>query len=190
MDFSSAKTGSMIENGTAAGIGFLAFVNAATSKFAPNYKANNSPYPVWGKRRIEDAIACIISSPNMKAIDSTFAGNDSPTAFALHPLAAFNTTTFTGIGVLAADWAIKEVMPNKYYKSIPMLPDLVKGAGIGLLVGGIIGGIFDPAPSGYTAVSPSPVTGQLETGGVATGNVPYGRAGSTSKIYGNGSVLA
>ncbi|MGD0645909.1 MAG: hypothetical protein ABSA75_13465 [Candidatus Bathyarchaeia archaeon] len=186
MDFGDAKTGKLIEKGTAASVGFLSFVNAATQKFS--YGAG---YPVWSKSRIEDAIACVVGGTAVQSLDSTYsAGVRNIQGFQLKPLSAINPTTEAGIAVLVTDWALKEALPNKYYKSLPVVPDVMKGAGIGLLVGGIIGGLFDPAPSGYTITNPSPITGQIETGGIATGNVPYARGGSTSRVYGNGSILA
>jgi hypothetical protein len=183
MDFTSEKTSNLIEKGTAAGIGFLSFVKTSTAKFE---SMNPTGYGLLSRHRIEDSIACIIGGDNLKSID---AGSTSGTTMQFHPLNAINYTTEVGIGVLVTDWAMRSLVPHKYYKGLPIVPDFVRGAGIGLLVGGIVGGIFDPAPSGYTIVNPSPVTGQVETGGIATGNVPYARAGSTSAVY-KGSILA
>ena len=190
MDISSEKTGHLVENAATAGIGFLAFVNAATSKFAGNYATNGQAYSLIGKQRIEDALSCIVGSGNVKALDSSYTQSYAPTVPSIHPMMALNNTTYAGIGLLVTDYALRTVAPAKYYKSIPIVPDLMKGEGIGLLVGGVIGGICDPNPSGYTVVNPSPVTGQVEVGGVATGNVPYARAGSTNRVYNQGSILA
>jgi hypothetical protein len=189
MDLTSAKTGNLIENASTAGFGFLGFVNAATSKFAGNYASNNASYSVFSKQRIEDALSCIVGKGNVAKLDSSYTQSYAPTAPSIHPMSALNMTTYYGLGTVIADWALREVAPAKYYKSVPILPDVVKGAGVGLLIGGIIGGIFDPNPSGYTMISPSPLTGQNETGGIATGNVPYARGGSTMSVY-KGSILA
>jgi hypothetical protein len=173
----SAKTEHWIETGTAVGTGILAWENAATAKWAQ--KVGPTYGSLFSKNRFCDALAGIIGNQATKAIVPSWTGVAD-----MHPnlFGALNKTSLSGAAILVADAILREVIPQ--YNRLDGIPSIVKGAGMGILGGGIVGGIFDPNPSGFTAVSPSPVTGQIETGGVATGNVPF----STGSMY-QGSVL-
>jgi hypothetical protein len=144
------KYSDLIETATAAGIGFLAYVKTSTAKFEGQGGLNSTNYTLFSKGRVEDSIALFIGSNNMGKIDKSYLTNGAtarPNQAFPNPLKAFNFTTYAGVAVLLADKILKETVPNKYYKSLPAIPQFVHGAGIGLLVGGIIGGIWDPDPT-------------------------------------------
>lgn len=140
----SEKTSNLIQGGTAAAFGFMSWIKTATAKFE-NVQPTGGKYGVFDKNRVEDAIMLMIGPEAMRAIDPSFAGGGSQ-AFP-NPLGAFNPTTFTGAGFLIADYVLKKALPPKYYKNLPVIPEVIKGIGIGVTVGGVIGGIWDPAPS-------------------------------------------
>lgn len=131
----SAKTNSLIETGTAVTAGFFGFVSAATAKLNPKPNA-------FSKTGIEYALAMVVGGNNITRIDPSF--GDNPIEPKLDFMGPFNDVTYAGIGLLAADWILKNEVPAKYYKNLDGVPSVVHGAGIGLLVGGIIGGLFDP----------------------------------------------
>ena len=156
MDLSSAKTANLVENGTMAAAGFFGFIQASTAKYVKNYAAANITYNLWSKNRIEDAIANIVGGKTVQQIDSTYT-NPGFAAQGIVPHISIgtvlNNVTYAGAGLLIADAVLKEVVPAKYYKSVPVIPDAVHGTGIGLLVGGIVGGLFDPTPSNAISTS-------------------------------------
>lgn len=191
-DFSGSKVDKIAKYGAAAAVGYISWTNQATSKFS-NYTGAGAP-SMFGLQRFCDSLIGIIGNSNANALANAIAPNQSTRGFGnlggqqqINPIGFLNKTTIYGAVTLVANSLVKDNYAP--YKRFPIVPEVVEGAGWGLLIGGIIGGIFDPEPSGYTVVSPSPLTGQVETGGIATGNVPYARAGSTSKVY-SGSILA
>jgi hypothetical protein len=193
LDFSSGKLDKLAKYGAGLGIGYMAWTNQATAKFS-SYQTASAPN-LFSLQRFCDSTIGLIGNANANALANAINPDQAARGFGnlggtqkINPLGFLNKTTIYGAVAIIANGLLKDNLPA--YKRFPILPEVVEGAGWGALIGGAIGGIFDPAPSGYTATSPSPVTGQMETGGVATGNVPYGRAGSTNKIYGQGSVLA
>jgi hypothetical protein len=136
----SQGTSNLIGNSITAATGFFGFVSAATQKFP-----QGPAYSVFSVHRIEDALACVVGGSTIAKIDPSCGttANIKPSFSLTGPL---NNTTYTGAGLLIADWALREFAPNKYYKSLPAIPEAVKGAGVGMLIGGIIGGLFDPEP--------------------------------------------
>jgi hypothetical protein len=180
MEFSD-KTTNLVHTATAVGVGVIAWENAATAKWAANNPVQ--PYSLFSMYRFKDAVCGLVGKNIAAKIfnDPSMSGRGAD--FKPTPFGAINQTSIAGIGVSIANKILTEAWPA--YRKLPLIPELIGGAGLGLAVGGIIGGIFDPNPSGFTAMSNNPVTGQVETGGVATGNVPYSRAGT---LY-QGSVL-
>lgn len=165
MDFST-KTEGWITTGVAVGSGILAWEAAATDKFTAWAKANNVPYGLFTKHRFSDALGLTIGYDAAHALFP-----DQPCAKGYQQfnlMGAINKTSVSGVVILIADAILREVVPE--YKKLDGIPSAVKGAGLGVTAGGIVGGVFDPNPSGYTAL------GQTEVGMVATGNVPFGRS--------------
>jgi hypothetical protein len=171
MEF-SAKTEGWITTGVAVGTGILAWEAAATAKFAPWAKANNVPYGLLTQHRFADALGLTIGYDAAHAIFPSEPCAKGYQTFNL--MGAVNKTSMTGVAVLVADAILREVVPE--YKKLDGIPSAVKGAGLGLTAGGIIGGVFDPNPSGFTAL------GQQESGMIATGNVPFGRSSERSQM--------
>lgn len=170
MEFSS-KTENWITTGVAVGTGILAWESAATAKFVPWSKANNVPYGLLTKHRFADALGLTIGYDAAHALFP-----DQPCAKGYQTfnlMGAINQTSVSGVVILVADAVLREVVPQ--YKHLDGIPSAVKGAGLGMTAGGILGGVFDPNPSGYTAL------GQQESGMLATGNVPYGRSSERSQ---------
>jgi hypothetical protein len=64
-----------------------------------------------------------------------------------------------------------------YANDLDAVPEVIRGISTGLIAGGAVGGIFDPAVGGYTMVSEGSASGLVGT--VATGNVPFGRGEAT-----------
>lgn len=143
MDFSE-KHEKLIEGVSAAGIGFVSFVKAATMKWESSVYNQpgglHYPYSLLGKHRIEDALAGIVGGDNVRKMDSTYDGAAKAT---MNPLAILNKITIAGIAVVIADSLLNEV---PQYRNLPAVSSIVKGAGLGAAIGGAIGGFFDPEP--------------------------------------------
>lgn len=138
MDFSDKQEG-MIETGVAVGTGILAWENAATAKWAKNNPVQ--PYSLFSLYRFQDALCGLIGKDLTGKIfgeDMSARGAD----FKPNIMGAINKTSMTGVGVLIIDSILKAVVPA--YKKLPAVSSVVKGAGMGLTAGGIVGGIFDP----------------------------------------------
>jgi hypothetical protein len=165
MDFSDKQLG-WIETGTALGTGVLAFEQASTIKFRAWW---GSSYGLLDKRRFKDAIGALVGKDVLMKIFPDYVGPITQVEWAPNIFGAINKTSLSGAAILIADAIAKNLIPQ--YRKMDGLPSVVHGAGVGITIGGAIGGIFDPNPSGYTAL------GQKETGGVATGNVPFAQAG-------------
>jgi len=138
MDFSDKQEG-WIETGTAIGTGILAWEASATSKYAANY-GKGSLFTKW---RFCDALAGLIGNGLVKKIFPDYTGQAD-----MNPnlMGAINKTSMTGAALLAIDAIVKAIVPE--YKKLPAVASIVRGAGMGLLGGGIVGGIFDPPASG------------------------------------------
>lgn len=171
MEF-SAKTEDWITKGLAISSGIIAWEQTATSKFVPWSQQNNIDYGLFTKHRFADALGLTIGYDAAHAIFP-----DQPCAKGYQTfnlMGAFNKTSISGMLILVADAILKQVVPD--YKRLDGIPSAVKGIGLGMTAGGIVGGVLDPNPSGYT------VLGQTERGMVATGNVPFGRASDRAQI--------
>jgi hypothetical protein len=178
MEFSD-KTTNLIHTATAVGVGVIAWESQATSKWAANNPVQ--PYSLFSMYRFKDAVCGLVGKQIAGKIfneDMSARGAD----FKPTPFGAINKTSMAGIALSIVNKALTDAWPA--YRKFPLISEIVGGAGLGLAVGGVIGGIFDPNPSGYTVLSPNPLTGQIETGGIATGNVPF----STGSMY-QGSIL-
>jgi hypothetical protein len=140
------KTSGYIEAGAAAGFAFMSWVKTATQKYEAYNAANVSlSYSIFAKRRIENALALMVGDPAVKALDPTYTGG--VTQVFPNPIGALNTNTAIGAGLLVTDYILRNFVSAKYYKHLPVIPNLVRGTGIGVTIGGIIGGMWDPEPS-------------------------------------------
>jgi hypothetical protein len=164
MDFSD-KTLGWIETGTELGTGILAWENAATSKWAKNNPVKN--YSLFSKYRFQDALCGLIGKDlTGKIFNEDMSGRGAD--FAPNIFGAINKTSVTGIIILIADALLKEAVPT--YRKLDGVPNIVHGAGIGVTIGGVVGGIFDPnggsssygSPSGFQNV-PNPRGGSQQT---------------------------
>lgn len=172
----NAKTEHWIETGTAVGTGVLAWEYEATKKYSQQVGYQG----LFSKGRFEDALSGFVGSDTVRKIDPAYTGQGKA-QFSL--FGAINKTSLSGVAILIADSILKSAVPQ--YKSLDVFPSIIKGAGMGMTVGGIVGGMFDPNPSGYTAVSRDRplLSGQGELmGGIATGNVPFSRAGTLAQL--------
>jgi hypothetical protein len=157
-----AKTEKWLGGVSALGAGFLAWEKEATAKYRG---ANPSGYSLFSKTRFADALAGMIGQ---KTTHSIFPDWNGSADFHPNPMGWVNQSVGIGIAVKIADEILKRIWPV-YEKDLDAVPEVVRGISTGLIVGGAVGGIFDPNPSGYSAM------GMAETGGVASGNVPFGR---------------
>lgn len=145
MDFSD-KQENMIQTGTAVGIGILAWENAATAKWAKDNPVQ--PYSLFGLYRFKDALCGLIGKDLAgKIFNEDMSGRGAD--FRPNIMGAINKTSMTGVGILIVDNILKAVVPE--YKKLPAVSSFVKGAGMGLTAGGIVGGIFDP-PGGSAPI--------------------------------------
>jgi hypothetical protein len=157
-----AKTEKWLGGLGALGAGFLAWEYEATKKWTPNPVG----YSLFSRHRFADALAGLIgkNAKNMVFPSEAGAGAD----FHPNPMGWVNTTVAIGVAIKITDEILKRLWPI-YEKDLDAVPEVVRGISTGLIAGGALGGIFDPAPSGFS------VLGMAESGGVASGNVPFGR---------------
>jgi hypothetical protein len=148
----------------AVGAGFLSWEYEATKKWS---QGNPVPgYSLFSKHRFADALAGIIGKGPKNMIFPSEAG--AAADFHPNPMGWVNGTVGIGVAIKIADEILKRIWPV-YEKDLDAVPEVVRGISTGLIAGGALGGIFDPNPSGFS------VLGGSESGGVASGNVPFGR---------------
>jgi len=159
MDFTSnGKMDKIVKTGTAAGVGFLAWQSAATNKYPYDPSVG-----IISQHRFIDALSGItgsnLANQASKAVFGPNAYQMTPTSGVTNlngpkftPFGALNSITFSGVGILIANSLLKEWVGQ--YKRFPIVPEVVEGAGWGALIGGVIGGMFDPVPSSQAPVSP------------------------------------
>jgi hypothetical protein len=163
MEF-SAKTEHWMETGTTIGTAVLAWENAATAKYAA---ANPQGYSLFSMQRFGDALAGIIGHDLTFQI---FGGKWGGKAdFKPNIFGAINKTSVSGGIILAVDAILKEVFPE--YRKLDGVPAIVKGAGLGITIGGVVGGIFDPNGGSTSYGSPSGFQ-----------NVPNARGGQQQSV--------
>jgi hypothetical protein len=144
----------------AVGAGFLSWEYEATKKWS---QGNPVPgYSLFSKHRFADALAGIIGKgpKNMLFPSESGAAAD----FHPNPMGWANSTVAIGVGIKIADEVLKRIWPM-WEKDLDAVPEVVRGISTGMIAGGALGGIFDPA-QGMT---------QGSGGAVNVGNVPYGR---------------
>jgi hypothetical protein len=168
MDFSASQEKG-IQTLSAIGIGVLAWEQTATAKYA---QFNPQGYSLLSKPRFRDALCGIIgnkATQKVLNIDPSQMGNAD---FNPNFMGFLNTTVAAGAALIIADGLLNDNV--KLYRDLPAVSSIVKGAGAGMIVGGAVGGIFDPLPYGPTGVS----SGSGLMGSIATGNVPFMRGDS------------
>lgn len=150
------------------GAGILAWMNKSVSKF-PSYTSA----PI--RKRFEAALANTVGFSIVNAIDKTFV--DTGADLKPNIFGWANGTTAGGILLLIAD-AIGQHFPK--YRQLDGLHDIVEKVGWGVTLGGIAGGVFDPAAgqTGAGVGAPSGFVSGVGTGvagSVAVGGVPFTR---------------
>lgn len=157
MDILGGKTGDTVTTLGAVGIGILAWEAAATGKY------NRANYSLFSISRFSDALSGLIG----KDLALKITGN--PTGADMHPNFFGWANKITGSGVIGyiVNQVLKAYVPK--YKDFDAIAEFVDKVTAAIAVGGVVGGIFDPNPSGFS------VMGMRESGGVASGNVPFGR---------------
>ena len=160
----SKDTERLLGTVAAIGTGFFAWEYQATLKWTAGRQAP-AGYGLLSKQRFGDALAGLIGKGPASTIVPGWGGSAD---FNPHWNGVLNKTTFAGIGVLIADQVLQRLF--KMWKTdLDAIPEIVRGVGAGLAIGGAIGGIFDPGPGGFTIAAPGP------SGQVASGNVPFFR---------------
>ena len=147
MDFNESHE-KLIQGGVTAVVGFAAWLTQATSKFASQH-AGDPNYGIFSKWRMADALTAIGGTGLSKTIFPNFYPANYNVGPTILPLGFLNKTFFAGIAIAVADALASEV---KFYKQMPAISSIMKGAAWGLAIGGAIGGVFDPDPK---AASPS-----------------------------------
>lgn len=162
----SAKNETLLQNAATLGVGILAWEKEAT---------RGSTESMFSVNRFGDALAGMIGNSNVKKIIPNYTGSGE---FNPKPMGWINGTTAMGAMALVADWILDSNVDQ--YRKLPAAQSLLKGAGYGALVGGIVGGIFDP-PSGGPVMRVSAPT--VDSGALmAQGNTPFIR-GSGAASY-------
>jgi hypothetical protein len=116
------------------GTGVLAWMYESTKKYS-----YGTGVPL--KRRLEDAIGNTLGNSVVTTIDPSYTGSAD-----LHPNFWGWANKAVGAGILLgiADYLGGELIPA-YSKDLDGFRNVVQGVATGLVVGGAIGGIFDPA---------------------------------------------
>ncbi len=163
----SAGNKELLGDATALGTGVLAWMYTST-------KTMDGPgTPI--KQRFEDALANTLGRGVVLAIDPKYSGTGDLTP----KITGFiNKTTFAGAGLLVADYIAMNF--PQYKNKLDGLHNIVEGAGWGITLGGIFGGIFDPDVTQVQSQQGNPNTqgnplGQQYAG--TPGNLPFPRAG-------------
>jgi hypothetical protein len=156
------NTTNLVSTGITVGVGLLAWEYAAVNKYAKNIPS----YNYLSKSAFEDALSGMIGGDLVRKIDKSWTGQPSP--WKPTPLGAINKVSVGGIVLKIANMITRK-WTEKYVDSIP---DFIDAAANGLIAGGVIGGIFDPA--GET---------QTQRGDwINIGNTPNPRADASNRI--------
>jgi len=158
MDFSD-KHEKLIEGATGVLAGFLAWEYQSTQKWAywqsggmagaPPGVGPRTGYSLFSMARLQDALAGILGNGAVRRI---FPGWGGAAAFRPAPLGFLNSTTFTGVALAVLDTLAQE---SKQYRGLPAVHSLVSGTAWGLIIGGAVGGIFDPRPPSGAVTPPT-----------------------------------
>jgi hypothetical protein len=174
----SASTEKWLGGIAAVGAGILAWEKEATGKYAAAYKASGVNYPMFSTWRFADALSGIIGNNLTDQIFRNAQGgiirSGIGQGFKPNPMGWANKTVALGVGIKIADEVLKRIWPM-YEKDLDAVPEVIRGLSTGLIAGGAVGGIFDPAVGGYTMVGGD---GGM-SGPMAIGNVPFGRGEAT-----------
>lgn len=127
----------------------------ATEKFDHNVS-------LISKQRFGDAIAQTFGT---NVAQKVFPNTQISGKQTVNPAGVINSTMGSGIGLLIVDKVAEEFFGSAY-KNMDGLQPVIRGAGKGILIGGIIGGLFDPTSGSYPTLVP--------TAGNRTG--PYGQS--------------
>jgi hypothetical protein len=131
----------------------------ATTKF------NRPGYSLFSLQRFGDALAGAIGNGLTKKIIPGWSGAAD---FHPNPLGWANLLVIGGIVA-----KVVNKMTQKYTdRYIDGLPDIIDSITNGVIVGGGLGGVFDPAP-GVTMTTPA---GPSLGASIVTGNIPFARA--------------
>jgi hypothetical protein len=122
--------------------GIAAWEYQATQKF-------DAGVSLISKQRFGDAIAQTFGN---NVAQKLFPGTSIQGKQTVNPQGVLNSTMGYGIVLLIAD-AVADEVGGKTYRDLDGLQPVVRGAGKGLLIGGIVGGFFDPS---YGTAAPAP----------------------------------
>jgi DNA-binding beta-propeller fold protein YncE len=134
----------------AVGVGINATLNQATAaNFAMNPQNNTAPF-----NQKVTAFVSLVAGPQAgasvgKAIGFPVPASGLPAAN-FTPAKALNPTSISGAGILIANYILKELGVPGYNK---FAAPIIGAIGTGTLVGGVVGGIFDPpSPTNPAAI--------------------------------------
>ncbi len=133
MDLSASQE-KKLEDGLTILSGVAAWEFQSTNKF-------DQGISVLSQQRFADAISNTFGAPVAAKLFPKVSLR-SP-GQSMSPAGVFNTTMASGIGLLILDAGAKEFVKSDYEKAEGLGP-AIRGIGKGLLIGGIVGGFFDP----------------------------------------------
>lgn len=134
--FFDSKTKDVITGAIAVGTGVLAWESQSTKQWA---FANPQGYSLFSKTRMEDAISQTFGKGVTQALDPSYNGLAD---FHTNPFGVINAVSVGGGIALGISALLDDVGPYKHVKPY------VDAAAVGALVGGAIGGFFDPPSAG------------------------------------------
>ena len=117
-------------------VGASTFIGQSTKQWVG--MQGGAAYPIFSKQRIGDALASVIGNGATQKVIHGWGGQAD---FSLNPMGMLNMNAIGGAAVLIADKFVSKAKIPYYSIARP----LIKGTGIGLLAGGLLGGLFDPA---------------------------------------------
>ena len=132
------------------GVGFAAWMYTAT-------RISDKGMPILSAQRFSDALGNIVG-PNLA---NQITGKTTNSVQKFNMLGWANKVTAIGIGIKI----VNSIFYKETEKYLDSLPDFIDAAANGLIAGGVIGGLFDPA--GYTNI--------IGGGRADIGSVPFGR---------------
>ena len=142
VDILGGSAEQVIQKIVSIGTGVAAWEYQATAKYAEYNEAYKGGYSLFSTQRFGDALAGILGNQLTRKIIPGWGGAAD---FKPNPLGAINKTSVTGGALLFADAFLRKTW-DIYRNDLDMIPDIVQAVGIGVTVGGIVGGIFDPVP--------------------------------------------
>jgi hypothetical protein len=165
--------------GVAGGLtGVIAFINTSTAKFVLSNFTTKAVYAASQVLGPQLTWAIIGGTGKTQVtINNVVITQSQLPAQAVNPWGALNTTTYSGIALLLADWGLSEFVGHKY--GMQFASPWLFALGAALTGAGVLGGIFDPVAGrsvgliGPGAIVPTQTYGQTVTASKGFGGIGW-----------------